>query len=801
MNFLGLDTSPKLDTVRDELILTDREKKLKEIEEGLEDASELSSLSYDLEDMSSDLNMFINKLPGYVNAYQMVTNNLVKVADYQAGLEDNVEMDNVYKEVTFIAKHLNIRIEELDYGLLDSDPDDTTNTNILIRIVKKIFNIIIGLVKNIVNIIVKIVNTFFKYIKRLLGISDPAAKIKKRVEETEKKMDKDDYNPVHISSVGGGGFDVHIPAERDPYTNIKKSNDKIKDKHNERTNDTSKTDETNKDIKDADDKLNKLPGTTMGPAVKEMLEENPVYEESKELKEQLELREAAVHGIKNYKLTDQEVQTIEDLKRKIENEYPLPILIANNIFEMENEKTINVIDVLAVLYSLTISLAKTNINCDSKLEEFTIENHLYYFIKNISEINTFLDGFKNFIKARLNNSRRAVLYENDYMVNPFCLKLTNMVDKIVPIYDMKDDSVIASIRKFISSIANTVDKSNITFNKIIDLFLGENKEYKKIALSDVINPVLKQKIGDTMYDSITSYIPVNNVSDGADSSCKNIIKNEIENSGYKFCRSAVLTVDSKNIEILVHLTNVRDLETAIHKAGLPDTSKLMHGNTLKQEEIDKYKEFFAEKLPQIADDIKGKIIKIVIEVSREDLIKQFNLVDKKEIDDDVIYFNSHSTEIIASLERLSKALAVSVDDIEKCINKTDKVFKKFTNTLNDLEKGFNKLIKYIEVNSGIYSPVTNEAYVKEVRSLAGKDAKITPLKNAVLDKKEMMESIKKTILYVSQMLHVTTQEVIQIYKTDIIDNLKILKELSADNTIAMYINSLENIFDRHAGIK
>ena len=779
--FLDLDqASPKPDVKQDEIILSYNDKKLMEIEKGLEDGLDVIKLSEDLDNITYGLEEQMKKLPKYVRAYEILNRDLEEIVDYQAGLEDNLDMASKVKNISLVSKYLNIKVEELDHGLLDNDPDDEKNTNIVIRIIKKIFSAIIGIFKAIIGLVIKIIKTFFRFIRKILGLGDPATEVKKELEKT-------------TTTSMGGGFAFYPSISGN---NVKKANKKIK-----------KADKTK-----TDNNGNNKASTA--PVVKEEIENNEDIKEAIEIVEKLEANEAANLGVKDFNLTEEQKEKLENIAKKVENEYPLALIIANKIFEHDKGK-IDLFDLLTVLYALSSSVAKANINCNGNKDGFTIERHIESFLEGIDGITSIMDEFNKRRETEFKDlTIRSTVspYKKSYFASAIWFKLADMVDKVAPIYkngsnlavyNIQDsnDSILGTVLRFMNSMSTNLRTADDNFSFNINLIKKfRKKEFKEeeIEFNNIITPIVKNKLGDIFFESMKEYISVDGASSKADDNYKHMVEDMIDKSGYKYFRTAVLTFDRKNIKILVHLSNVSDLNKLREIYGLPEPGHNMHGTDTGNEIAEKYSKFFKEDLPKLSNEIKGKFIIIEMKVTSKDLMEQTDLDKIKEINFNPMEVTRDKLSLIKLMEELTNILTGSIDDLESCLSKTEKLLNKAKKDLDKLEKDFMSFTKWLGKNMSTINRGENKVWYKQ--QLSTSEGNNLGEKSGLSSKITTASSIKKGLLTIGEMLHSTSEDIIQIYKNVVIEDLKVVKSISSDKVISTYIGELLDYYEIKDGI-
>ena len=782
LKFLELDlTSPKPDILKDEIALTHAEKKLIEVEKGIEDSLDLLRLSEELDNIAYGLEEQIKKLPKYINAYSILNRELEELVNYQAGLEDNVNMSNKINTISSISKYLNIRIEELDYGLLDDDADDERNTNIIIRIIKKIFKAIIGVFKAIVGLIVKIIKTFFRFIKKLLGLGDPATEVKKKLEKSES-----------TGSFGGFGFYPSFSG-----STVKSTNTKIK------TGNKKNTDDGKDDNK-----------ASTAPVVEEEINNNEDVKEAKEVIKKLENEEASNLGVPEFNLTEEQKEKLETIARKIEDDYPLAVLITNKIFEHDKGK-IDLFDLLVVLYALSSAVAKANINCNEKREGLTIERHINEFLNGVDEIVSIMDDFNKRKETEFKSlaiRETASPYKKKYFASAIWFKLADMVDKIAPIYkkgsnlavynvEDANNSILGTVLRFMYSMSSNIRTADDLFNfhlSLVKKFRDKEFREEEIDFVKLLFPIIKNKLGETFYESLTEYKRTNSISDDADNAYKHMLKDLIEKSDYKFFKSALLTFDRKNIKILVHLTNVDDLNKLREIYGLPEPGHNMHGTDIGNEIAEKYAKFFKDDLPRLTNEIKGKFILIEMEITYQDLLAQSDLDKLKEINFNPMEVTKEKLALIKLMEILTELLVGSIDDLESCLSKTEKMLNEAKHKLDKLEKDFTSFINWLGKNMSTIDRGENKVWFD--RQLSTSEGENLGAKSGLSSKINTTGTIKKSLLTIGEMLHSVSEDIIQIYKNVVIEDLKLVKSISTDKVLATYINELLDYYEIKDGI-
>lgn len=737
INFIGTEdfSSPTLDIKQDERNLTIEEKLIEEINYGLEYNLDLISLSNDMETLMSGLEHNFKQLPIYVNAYGIITENLDKVLDYGAGIEDNLDLNNVYNKIETVTKILGLKVDEIEAGLLDNDPDDKEeNENVIIRILKKIWDAIVNFIKSIINVITKIIKTFFKFIKKILGIQDPATEIKKKIEKEEK-------------SSGGGGFGGYsgINVQTPKYESSPVSSGASKAKDDPKTAEDSIEDET---IEGADS-----------------------MEEHEE-----EIRQIDSKLLKNKK----NIKRLEDIAEEVIKQYPLAVLIANHIFEFE-DGDIDLFEVLTILYAITTASTTSVIQCEDK-GKMNIERHINAFLDAIERIKDVFNRKKHLGDSHANTN---------YMDTATFYRLHSFVSNVYPIYGGtvdKESSLVAIIRNIMTGYSHNLEVASDSFYFYIKQLESRITTVNNdVDFGSIIRPLIEEKLGEEFLMSLSMYRPM--ISD--------IGKHGLS-TDYKYFRSAVISFNKNEIELLVHLSNVSDYNT-LKDLNLPDPGLLSNTNKNAKAFEDTYKEFFMKKLPKIAKDVKGTIGVIRFNVTMDDLKKHTDILSNKKIIATAPLMDENKLVVLELLNNLTKGLGHNLDDLEKCLKYTEKLLNNIKKDIADTEKLITETIKHIGKSRAIANrgePLAR--YNMEAVELPMEERR-TP-KEALSAKLELMSSLKKGILTTSTSLQVTANELMAIYKNTVIPNLRNVKNLTGDRVLKKYINELIDFYEIKDGI-
>ena len=747
LNFLGIEdtSSPISDIKKEEERLTYEDKLLNEINQGIEDGLEILELSDKLDYSIAGLEHYSRLLPVYNKAFDVVNSNLSKVLDYSAGIEDNLDIENVFKQAEYVTKALNIKIEEFDAGLLSNDPEDKEeNENILIRILKKIWSAIVNFIKAIINFISKIITTFFRFIKRLLGISDPAAKIKKKLEEKEK------------GSGGGGMTLAPIPMPDTPsYSNGSPSQNA-----NDRIN--------NDDDSDG--------GDFHDPATDE------INEETIEANETIENHETTViDPRKELAISKKMEDKLETMALKIMEEYPLAVVVADYIYEFEDGE-IDLIDLVAVLYLITLSSTSAVIKCEKK-NNYDIERHIEAFLNGIKKIEDIFNREPHL------NGRHA---NQNFFDTATYYRLHSFVETVYPIYNGRNSpnesllSIIRNIMKGYSgnlTIASDTMYFHLTHMK--DRFKTVNTN---IDFNTIFNPIIEDKLGDEFLMGMTTYVPVTSK-----------LREYGIKSDYKYFRGAVLSFNKKEVELLVHLTNIPDYDRYIENLNLPDPG-IASSTHKSAEEIEKqYMHFFRDVLPGLAKDVGGELHVIKIEVTEKDL-KKYLPGPTKNITAIAPLMNEDKLVTIQALDYLSQALGTNSENVEKCLKYTERDLKEIGKHIRNTEKLIDKFIKHMGTQRAVVDRGEPKArYTVEATDVPAEDRR-SP-KEALAAKQALISSLRRGILTTSQTLQSTSTDLLKIYKNTVVPNLKNIRTLATEKVITTFINELIDYYEAKDGVK
>ena len=749
IDFLDIrDTSsPISDIKKEEKRLTQEERLLNEINQGIEDGLETLELSDKLDYSLAGLEHYSRVLPIYNKAFEIVNDNLSKVLDYSAGIEDNLEIENIFKQTEYVVKTLNIDIIEFDAGLLSNDPEDKEeNENILIKILKKIWSAITSFIKAIVSIISKIITTFFKFTKKILGFSDPAAKIKAKIKEIEEKRNE---NTNSSSSFSMPSFKLPKESKKKKKKKKKHPNERINSNTDDEEYDDPATDNINDETIEANDNMENREARTMDPR-----------------------QELAI--------TKEMEDKLEDMTLKIMDEYPLAIVIADHIYEFEDGE-IDLIDLIAVLYLITISSTSAVLKCKTK-KNYSIERHIEAFIKGILKIEDIFDREKH-LKGKHAN--------NNFLDTATFYRLYSFVETVYPIYSGKNspnESLISLIRNVMKGYGGnlTIASDSIQFH-LANMENRFNTVNTKIDLNSIFIPILEDKLGEEFTMGMESYVPVTN----------KLTKNGVSNK-YKYFRSAVLSFNKKEIELLVHLTNIANYDDYINNLNLPDPgmSSTTHKSAKSIEES--YKDFFKNILPSLAKKASGELQIITIKVTEEDL-KKYLPGPSKSITSIAPFMDEDKLVTIKLLDNLSKALGTNSDDIEKCLKYTDKDLSKISNHISNIEKLIDKFIKHMGTQRAVVDRGEPKArYTLEAGDTSSDDVR-SP-KEALGKKQALVSSLRKGILTTSQALQSTSNDLLKIYKNTVIPNLRNVKTLATEKVLTTFINELIEYYEARDGV-
>ena len=742
INFLNAEdvSSPISDINKEEERLSYEDKLLNEINQGMEDGLKILELSDKLDYSLAGLEHYTRILPVYTNAYEIVNNNLAKVLDYDAGIEDNLDLDNVFKQAEYVTKALNIKIVEFDAGLLSNDPDDKVeNENILLRILKKIWEIIVTFIKGIINFISKIISTFFKFIKRLLGFKDPAAEVKNKLKEKEKK------------STGGGGSGFFPSTVNVPSTPTYSSGTPSQQANTSITNNSNPVeDSVNEETIEATDTIEEQETITMDP------------------KQELALSK---------KMEDK----LENMAIKVIEEYPLAVVVADYIYEFEDGE-IDLLDLMAVLYLITISSTSAVINCEKK-NNYTIERHLGAFLNDIKQIE---DIFKR--EDHL-NGRQA---NNNYFDTATYYRLFSFVETVYPLYTGKqssNESMIALIRNIMKGYSGnlTVASDTMYFHltHLKDRFKTVNTN---IDFNSIFNPILEDKLGEEFVMGMKDYVPVTSK-----------LKDNGLTGSYKYFRSAVLSFNKKEIELLVHLTNIASYENYIKNLNLPDPGMISSTHKSAESIEKEYMNFFKNILPELAKEAKGELQIIKIEVTEKD-IKKFLPATNKKIIAIAPFMNEDKLVTIKILDYLSQALGTNADSVEKCLKYTEKDLKEIGKHIRNTETLLDKFIKHMGTQRAIVNRGEPRARYDLEATDVPADERRTP-KETLAAKQALISSLRKGILTTSQTLQATSSDLLKIYKNVVVPNLKNIRTLTTEKVITKFINELIDYYEAKDGVK
>ena len=745
INFLNTEeiSSPISDINKEEERLTYEDNLLNEIQQGMEDGLEILNLSDKLDYSLAGLEHYTRTLPIYTKAYDVVNNNLAKVLDYSAGIEDNLDLDNVFKQAEYVTKALNINIEEFDAGLLSNDPDDKVeNENILLRILKKIWEIIVTFIKGIINFISKVITTFFRFIKKLLGFKDPATEVKDKLEEKEKK---------HTSGGGGGGFyPSAVSTPNTPTyssgTPTQQANNKIANSNN--TNPVE--DNIDNETIDAADTIEEQETKIMDPR-----------------------QELAI----SKKMEDK----LETMALKVMEEYPLAVVVADYIYEFEDGE-IDLLDLMAVLYLITISSTSAVINCEKK-NNYTVERHLEAFLRDIKQVE---DIFKR--EDHL-DGRHA---NNNYIDTATYYRLYSFVETVYPIYTGKNspnESMVALIRNIMKGYSGnlTIASDTMYFHltHLKDRFKTVNTN---IDLNSIFNPILERKLGEEFVLGFKNYVPITSK-----------LKEHGVTGGYKYFRSAVLSFNKKEIELLVHLTNIASYEEYIKNLNLPDPGMISSTHKAAADIENAYAHFFKDILPDLAKETKGELQIIKVEVTEKDL-KEFLPAANKNITAIAPFMNEDKIVTIKVLDYLSQALGTSADSVEKCLKYTEKDLKEIGKHIRNTETLLDKFIKHMGTQRAVISRGEPKArYDLEATDVPAEERRDP--KESLAAKQALISSLRKGILTTSQTLQASSSDLLKIYKNVVVPNLKNIRTLTTEKVITKFINELIDYYEAKDGVK
>ena len=748
INFLNTEdeSSPISDIKKEEKRLTQEDILLNEINQGIEDGLETLELSDKLDYSLAGLEHYNRLLPIYNKAFEVVNGNLSKVLDYSAGIEDNLDIENIFKQTEYVTKALNITIVEFDAGLLSNDPEDKEeNENIIIRILKKIWSAIVNFIKAIINFISKIVTTFFRFIKKLLGFSDPATKIKQKIEKEK-----------------GGGGGMFIAPVKMPNT-PKYSAGNPSGQSNKRINDNASNNE------DADDDNYDDPST------------DNIDDETIEANDNMENRENRTIDPKQELAISKKMEDkLETMALRIMEEYPLAVIVAEYIYEFEDGE-IDLIDLIAVLYLITIASTSSVIKCEKK-NNYSIERHIEAFLRGIEKIE---DIFNREEHLKGNHAN------NNFLDTATFYRLYSFVETVYPVYTGKNspnESLISIIRNIMKGYGGnlTIASDTIHFH-LTTMEKRFNTVNTTIDLKSIFIPILEDKLGEEFTMGMESYVPVT----------EKLTSHGVSNK-YKYFRSAVLSFNKKEIELLVHVTNIANYDDYISNLNLPDPG--MSSTTHKSAESieESYKDFFKNILPTLAKEASGELQVIKIEVTGKDL-KKYLPGPSKEITAIAPFMNEDKLVTIKVLDNLSKALGTNSEDIEKCLKYTDKDLSKIGKHIRNTEKLLDKFIKHMGTQRTVVDRGEPMArYNLEAGDTTSDDVR-SP-REALAAKQALVGSLRKGILTTSQTLQSTSTDLLKMYKNTVIPNLKNVRTLATEKVITTFINELIDYYEARDGV-
>ena len=819
----NIDSNVKVDINEDSEYIDKSNDLLSKIDKGFEDGLDILTLSNEFSNLIAGIESYETKLPVYVKAYSMVADSVDKLTDYQAGIEDNFNMDETVENVLFVSKTLNITVEEIDYGLLDDDKDDKKNTNIIIKILKKIFNFIVGFIKGIVKGIIKIIGIFFKFIKKILGFGDPATVVTKKLEEVEKEID----NSSTSSFGGGGGFsgfggntfqnannryrnNSNNGNNNNSNNNSNNSNNSNNNNGNNSNNNNSNNNNNNNGNNSNNNNSNNgnnnngnnntnndnTSSSRSGEILDEELENN---EDARNAKENVENEEQSEY--QNLTLSDEQLQRLEEIGKELQEEYPLAILLTNQIFDFDKDNDLNLFNVLSILYCLTSAVAKSNISCTANSGNLTVERHVNELIDSVKDISNIMAEFKKYEKDK--NDDPMTPAPQSYLSSTMWVRLDSLINKTYYIYgdgDTNERSVISSIRRFMDSISSNLVNVNQDFefnlSKIKKKFTEQ--EFNDIDLADIIRTILKEKLGDTFYDGFTDYIPTNTAGHDVSNDLKGEINASIVNSGYNYFKAAVLTFDRKEINILVHLTNV-DSTVNINRALPANLGNNMHGAVNSKPAIADVNDFFVSRLPKIAEDVKGKFVTIKLNVTRDDLINKFNIHTVKPVLSNALLTKTSVVKLTGLTAVLAGDLKSTASDLESCLKKTESEVSNLEKVIKDLEKDFDDFLSHLSANKKFADKqksikLTFRDQAKYV------DGRKSSLGHAIDDKMKTVTNVKKSMVKIAGTIQNAATDIITIYKSVVISNLTVVKTLSTDTVISSYVADLLDFYKTTDGV-
>ena len=757
INFLELESPPSTNIKQDEIKLSYYEELTEEVNKGLEDNYELLALDEEFKRLEAGLEEYFTKLPIYLNAMDIVSKNILEVMDYQAGIEDNIDFNSVEKNIIYVTKTLNLKIEEVDAGLLDNDPDDTKNTNIFLKILRKIFSIIVGLIKGILRVIGKIISVFIRFIKKLLGIKDPASEMKEKLEK---------YKEEHSSGGGFGGFggiSTEVPSYDKDIIN--------------KTNEAMENDEL-PISEDKKETVNKI---------KDLLDK----EEKKE-------REKLLPPPENKKLiTDKKLEkrlkTLKDLYLKIKREYPIATLIANKIFEFEKE--ISVVQILVVLYLLDIStissIFKTTKDEEEKSSEkdegLTVDTVVYNFYKLLKEFDDSL--YKWGDKIRPSHILRSE--EDGFFEFKSIFTIDKFIEAIKPLIGGKDkkSSIVGYTRIFTTVLGAAFDEMSDTFIELLDnIKTIYPVEHRRLMVRDTIIEVLSDKLGYNLQDAFFDYVTMDH----------RLKKYGVKVDKYKYYRLGFLGFTKNGVNLLVHCTNIKDLDNYEKlNIDLPEKNSMLYKEN--KEFIERCIKLLKEELPQIAKDNTGEIVVIKIPVEYQDVEKYITEIREKEIITSAVLISIDDLSLITMLKIISKLLEKSIGDMEIYLDKTKTIFTKIDDTIKDIEKKLNTFIRNMGIFADINGDVATNNYYKGLEEGVKKEELISHMDGRLL-KKEVIIAIKEGLLNSVKVVESSVAQFLNIYRYVIVYNSKEIRDLVGSKLFSLYTDELVRYYEMKDGI-
>ncbi len=137
-----------------------------------------------------------NALGKSMEALALATELWMEYSSISPGLEDSYAIEDKTNKLFQLTDELNIELPP-SAGMLDSDKDDESNTNIIFKILKGIWDFVIRIVRGFISLIRRIIRGFITIVKKIFGINDVYEKAEKKKEEDLSRL-----------AGGGGGFSI-----------------------------------------------------------------------------------------------------------------------------------------------------------------------------------------------------------------------------------------------------------------------------------------------------------------------------------------------------------------------------------------------------------------------------------------------------------------------------------------------------------------------------------------------------------------------------------------------------------------